>query len=1180
MRIVNNHTMHISPFKQYLIETMKYSKRIAVIYYLMMGLVFSASAQIDVACINHINFSLDPTTCTGEITPEMVMVGDDMCAAGFEISITNDRNRPVDNSFTIDDVGETFTYMLCCETNCCWGTVTVEYKSSFGLICPADDTIPCGSLDFFPFFDPITSTCSSAQVVIEEQTKEQLICDTELTALVTRVYKISDDFGNVQRCNQNIALARLDPRNVLFPGNTSVTCSDTTLVFNDEGNPIPWIYQPLTGSGTGLGLGVPVICGVSAPFGHFFPDMSSQPVPNGEYGSAAQNVGGTDPSLGFFCPGTGSGTGAFPLIPIGGAVIIVETGDVDNPIVRQTVKEDINTPLFCNTQLTFSDVSFPPINGNCNRKIARTWELREWWCTDELLTTSLQIIEIIDDQAPAFVCPADYTVSTGDDCASTITLPKLNAIDACGSSANVRVQFAGGIVDGDGQTIALELGKNPITFVVSDDCHNSATCATEVTVVDARDPVAICDPDKVVALSTLNDNRIPASTFDRSSFDECGIDRMEARRMNMVCDGLATEWSEYVSFCCEDVGVGDVMVAFRVVDKGGNASVCMVRVEVQDKLIPDLTCPPDMTIDCSQGFDPDNLALTFGFPSFDGSCDNTVIPVETLTSDVNQCGIGFMTRTFSIRDANGQLAKTCSQELQVLNENPFSAINITWPLDYEQNDGCGQATLSPDALPDAFGFPSVIGSSGCNLLGFDYVDKILSADPGSFACVIIERTWTVVNWCSSNQGEFDIFRIPEPQILRLRNTTAPVLDNNMEVTHDAHNSDCASGDVTISRTASDDCIQNLTWMYVIRDFNGQVVERGESPQIQGSFPVGLYEIEWTVSDGCGNTDSDLQTLNVFDSTPPTPICRNGISVSLSGHDTDGDGTVDTETAELWASDFDAGIHPNCGHPIVFSFTADTSDRMRIVDCANLGRQTVTMWVTDVLSGAQDFCTGFVDVQDEGLCPDQNITVSGQVHTESFQSISDVEVMLELNAGMDITDETGTYAFRNMPLGGDYRVLPQRDNDHHNGVSTVDIILIQRHILGIELLDGPYKHIAADIDNNQRINGVDLVELRKLVLGIYSELPLNDSWRFISEHHVFTDPTDPWAAAIPENHDIVNLSSDVNLDFIGVKIGDVNDDVILSVDGEEEEHETALHFTTPKGNPVSYTHLTLPTICSV
>ena len=1144
--------------------------RILFLKYSLLFLLIGASSaslwsQDDIACLNHINFSLDPQTCSGSVTPTMLLVGTETCTEDFEITITDEHDDVVPNAFTRDDIGRDFTYMVCCEDNCCWGTMTVEYKSTASIVCPADDTIQCGTLDFYTFVPP-TSACSSLAVTIIGDEKSSLECDTLLTATVHRTYKVEDDFGNTTKCHQNIGLERINTSDIIWPRATTVSCSDSNLVFNDEGVPLPWFYQNVTGSGSGsgsgLGIGVPIICGVTAPFDFYFPEMDVEPItnntygttvtyPNGNTGNGVNGGGGSMNAVAgssFFCTGTGSGTGAYPLIPSGGATIIVETGDQNDPDVNSIFVQDESTALFCNTLITYTDFAYPVSPGSCTRKIARTWELQEWWCTDELTISSLQVIEIRDDQAPEYVCPADFTVSTTDDCAAKITLPKLNPVDICGGDVIVKTQYSGGLIDGDGAIVDLNIGPNPVTYTVSDGCLNSSICQTMVTVVDGTDPVAICEQTKVVALSTLNDNRVPAAVFDDASFDDCGIVTMEARRMDATCYEGDIEWSEYVRFCCADVNSGEVMVAFRVLDLSGNQSVCMVRVEVQDKLVADLTCPVDRTIDCSQGYDINNLGLTFGIPQFSGTCGNIQIPEESLITDVNECGIGLLKRTFKASDAQGNVLNSCTQTITVENASPFVGANIQWPGDYEQNNGCSIDALHPDQLPLAFGYPQIFGGNGCNKIGYDFIDKVFDPNPGSFECVVIERTWTVVNWCSAINGQFETFTIPEPQLIKLRNTVAPELATDMNVVFDTDNTNCESGDVIISRSAVDDCNNNLFWSYTLTSRNtGVIVAQGNTSFIEGNFATGLYDAAWTVSDGCGNSDSDVQVVNIFSSKTPTPVCHNGLSGSLVGADSNGDGQIDLEQIELWASDFDAGSYPNCNNPITFSFSADTTNKVVFFDCNHLGIQEVDLWVTDVYTGAQANCISFIDIQDSnGLCEGFTVAVAGEIQTEEAQSIEGVEVLLDNTTLNDMTDEDGLYAFRNMPLGGDYRVMPQLDTDYLNGVSTIDLIIIQRHILGIAPLDSPYKLIAADVNNSESINGIDLVELRKLILGIYTDLPMNTSWRFVAEEHEFADPRDPWLMPLWEAYNITNILEDQNLNFIGVKIGDVNSDASASL----------------------------------
>jgi hypothetical protein len=70
----------------------------------------------------------------------------------------------------------------------------------------------------------------------------------------------------------------------------------------------------------------------------------------------------------------------------------------------------------------------------------------------------------------------------------------------------------------------------------------------------------------------------------------------------------------------------------------------------------------------------------------------------------------------------------------------------------------------------------------------------------------------------------------------------------------------------------------------------------------------------------------------------------------------------------------------------------------------------------------------------------------------------------------------------MPTGGAYEITPSKDDDALNGITTADIILIQKHILGLQTLDSPYKLIAADVNHDEKIGGNDIINIRKLLLG--------------------------------------------------------------------------------------------------
>jgi len=321
-----------------------------------------------------------------------------------------------------------------------------------------------------------------------------------------------------------------------------------------------------------------------------------------------------------------------------------------------------------------------------------------------------------------------------------------------------------------------------------------------------------------------------------------------------------------------------------------------------------------------------------------------------------------------------------------------------------------------------------------------------------------------------------------------------------------------------------------------------------------------HRVEWTVYDGCGNVSSTTSYFTVQDQKAPTPYCVN-LSTALM--EVPPGGGPEDACVELWAIDFDFGSFDNCTSDEELEFTFN-DDRSTVIpgrrsaamkfDCESLAgadmiELTLPVYVWDIC-GNRDFCLVNLRVIDtKGNCGGTGTgsitTIAGTIETETGHTIDNVEVMnKEMSTGSEepaMSDLNG-YAFYS-DMGGDYELSGTKNDDYSNGVSTVDIVMIQRHILGIQELDSAYELIAADINNDQKIDGADLVELRKLVLGIYTELPQNDSWRFIDADFTL-DVNNPWN--FDETREVMDLSTEMmNENFIGVKIGDVSGDVIAN-----------------------------------
>jgi hypothetical protein len=807
---------------------------------------------------------------------------------------------------------------------------------------------------------------------------------------------------------------------------------------------------------------------------------------------------------------------------------------------------------YCNALIDYTDE--PMIETDCKTRVRRTWKITEWWCSTSVeIFVGVQMIDIVDEKGPVIPAVASSTLTTQSrSCTAKVALPVLNIIDSCNSVSRVYVNASNadgpsGYVNGNGGTMELGVGTHSITYTAFDNCSNSSTMTYRVTVQDETDPVAICDQFATVSLKTNGYTEVTANAVDDGSFDECGSVTLKIRRMEDPCSfGHDTAWYDKVGFCCLDANTTR-MIQLLVTDLGGNTNICMVSVNVQDKVVPSMTCPGDLTIDdCLFTFDPSTAGsiAAFGGATVIDNCPSNVTPVYTLEDNRNQCGTGEVIRTIRLSEYN-VLLQTCTQKITFRNNDPFyiNSLNfndpnddIVWPKDYLALGQCSFAGLLPETLPDSSSVPRFT-EDACDLVGMKYEDKVFPFTTNG-ACYKIIRTWTVIDWCQKDDEGRNLTWTYEQEIKVIDNVR-PTL--TVPTTTQVFNtSNCTSYDVTLSASATDCTPANeLKWTYRILQ-NGAVIGSGNTRTVTDEFEVGEYRIEFTVEDRCGNVNSGGYNFSVRTTKSATAVCKKGLSAPLVPM-----GTPPTLMAMIPVEFFDNKSYHACGYTFQLSYSRDLNNDT--LTFTTPGCKPIQMWVTDQ-NGNTSFCETFIDIQRDGIsnnCDNTNgntlvSTISGKTIKENEEAIAEVVVKMEgTEANPVVTNTDGKFVFEPMNNGSNYNVIPGKDGDDLNGVSTLDLVMIQRHILGLEKLGTPYKMIAADVNNSGSITASDLTELRKLILGLTPEFPNNTSWRFFDAAHKFVDPFDPWRGALSETYAIENLSNSMDLSFIGVKIGDVN-----------------------------------------
>ena len=166
-----------------------------------------------------------------------------------------------------------------------------------------------------------------------------------------------------------------------------------------------------------------------------------------------------------------------------------------------------------------------------------------------------------------------------------------------------------------------------------------------------------------------------------------------------------------------------------------------------------------------------------------------------------------------------------------------------------------------------------------------------------------------------------------------------------------------------------------------------------------------------------------------------------------------------------------------------------------------------------------------------------ITVSGFVRTADGIPLNNVPVLVNNGDFETMTTPDGYFSFDLFP-GGDYTIKPVYDENYNHELAMTDMLILVYHILGIEFQADPYVLIAGDMSNNCTLTTLDLVYLKKAILGFPDPFPFQDSWVFVDADFVLPPGQTP--CDYPTVININDLSEDMfDLEFIGVKIGDLN-----------------------------------------
>jgi len=717
-----------------------------------------------------------------------------------------------------------------------------------------------------------------------------------------------------------------------------------------------------------------------------------------------------------------------------------------------------------------------------------------------------------------------------------------------------------------------DVGTNMINLFVTDADGNQSTCTASVTITDNNDrcqelcddPIALCNQNILLNL-------------DADGTTSIGVEEVNAGTEVTDCVGRpllfsfneSTEESSQ-TFECSDVGTSTVTLF--VIDADGNNTSCSATITISDDdgvceeecVNPQAVCTAPQTINldvngmiiisASELYAGDHVVDCAGRPlifSFDAEGNET-----ELTLSCNNIG----TQSISLFVTDSRGARTVC----------ITSVTIADP-----NDFCTDC-MEPVAMCD----PNIIiniGVNGVVQLGAAEVysgGRTTDCDGNPLSFSFSENTNNTsqtFNCSSVGDIRLSLFLTDNDGNQTTCNTVVTITD-----TDDVCDELCLNPEAicnpNFTANINDDGIISLNAIDLyggnrMTDCDGNMLEFSFSENVNnnvqtiGCTQIGEQTVNLFVTTGDGSRTVCQTMITITDDNSVCCdndldlVCRD-VSINVNFFDRDLNGVIDSSDVTLLVEEIiGAGTDlVECnGDSLFFSFSTDLSAVATVFGCGDLGAVTVDLFST-TSAGIVNSCQSMIIVTDIGDQCQPNATSSlslmrGQIMTTQQSIIPDVEVSLRGSDEVSMTDSEGNYAFSNMPFGGQYIIKPSKTDLPVKGLSTLDILLIRNHIYGHNKLDSPYKLLAADVDQSESITAADIVEIKKMLLGLQDVFSNNDSWRFISEDNVFFDEEKPYWGLVKDQYPILEYNGFMDVDFTGIKIGDVNEDINMILSAE-------------------------------
>lgn len=166
-----------------------------------------------------------------------------------------------------------------------------------------------------------------------------------------------------------------------------------------------------------------------------------------------------------------------------------------------------------------------------------------------------------------------------------------------------------------------------------------------------------------------------------------------------------------------------------------------------------------------------------------------------------------------------------------------------------------------------------------------------------------------------------------------------------------------------------------------------------------------------------------------------------------------------------------------------------------------------------------------------------VRLSGKVSTPSGLPVEGVNIMADTNLAQQ-TNARGNWGI-NLPGGNSNALSAWKTDDTatRHGLSTYDIILLQRFIQGIDFNPSPYQTIAGDVDKSGKLDGLDISQIRDFVVGNRTDFN-GRNWTILNSDYIIRNRRNPFPYDTVKHYPMLSDTL-ANQNFVALRLGDAN-----------------------------------------